>query len=129
MSQSERERLGLELMAEATRYAKENNCPLGVALSEVTKREPHLWNAYSEAVVGRRAKPKDSGRIILMGEVEAFAKENNCSLSVALTEVTKRNPDLWRVYSEQVMGLKKEGRAGRMNSVCGSFWEVGASRA
>jgi hypothetical protein len=108
MSQSERERLGLELMAEATKYAEENNCSLGAALSEVTKREPHLWNVYSQAVVGRRVKAKDSGRIILMGEVEAFAKENGCSLSVALTEVTKRRPELWRAYSEQVMGLKQE---------------------
>ena len=106
MPQSEREHLGLVLMAEAASYAKENNCSLGVALAEVTRQRPHLWGAYSEAVVGRRAKPKDSGRIILMGEVEAFAKENNCSLSVALIEVTKRKPDLWRAYSEQVMGSK-----------------------
>ena len=106
MAQSERERLALELMAEATSYAKENNCSLGVALSEVTKREPHLWKAYSEAVLGRRAKPKDSGRVILMGEVEAFAKQNDCSMSAALSEVTKRRPELWRAYSEQVMDLK-----------------------
>jgi hypothetical protein len=108
MAQSERERLGLILMAEAASYAKENNCLLGEALIEVTRREAHLWKAYSEAVLGHRAKPKDSARLILMAEVEAFAEETNCSLSVALTEVTKRRPDLWRAYSEQVMGLKHE---------------------
>jgi hypothetical protein len=107
MSESERERLALELMAEAAVYARENSCSLGVALAEVTKREPQLWAAYSERVLGRRAKPKDAARVILMGEVEAFAKENNCSLSVAMTEVTKRKPELWRAYSEQVMGTKR----------------------
>jgi hypothetical protein len=104
--QNERERLGLELMAEATVYARENNCSLGAALSEVTKRDPELWRVYSEKVLGRRAKPADSARVILMDEVHAYAKENNCSVSMALSEVTKRRPDLWRAYSEQVMGLK-----------------------
>lgn len=106
MAQSKREQLALELMAEATAYASKNNCTLAVALVEVTRLEPHLWRAYSEAVMGRRAQPKDAARVILMGEVEAFAKENNCSLAVALSEVTKQHPDLWRAYSEDVMRLK-----------------------
>jgi hypothetical protein len=106
MSKSERERIALELIEEATTYARENGCSLGIALSEVTKKEPDLWAMYSEKVLGHRARPKDSARVILMGEVEALAKENNCSISVALSEVTKRNPELWRAYSEQVMGLK-----------------------
>jgi hypothetical protein len=39
----------------------------------------------------------------LMAEVNAYAKENKCSLSVALSDVTKRNPDLWRQYSEEIV--------------------------
>jgi len=39
----------------------------------------------------------------LMAEVNTFAKENKCSLSVALSDVTKRNPDLWRQYSEEIV--------------------------
>jgi hypothetical protein len=93
-------------MAEALSFAKEKNCSLGLALSEITKQDPQSWQAYSEAVLGHRSKPKDSGQVILMGEVHAFMKENNCSLAVALNEVTKRRPDLWRAYSDQVMGLK-----------------------
>ena len=39
----------------------------------------------------------------LMAEVNAYAKENKCSLGVALSEVTRRNPDLWQQYSEEVV--------------------------
>jgi phage I-like protein len=39
----------------------------------------------------------------LMAEVNAYAKENKCSVGVALSEVTKRKPDLWRLYSEEIV--------------------------
>ena len=39
----------------------------------------------------------------LMAEVNAYAKENKCSVSVALSEVTKRQPELWRAYSEEIV--------------------------
>jgi hypothetical protein len=39
----------------------------------------------------------------LMAEVNAYAKENKCPLSVALSDITKRNPDLWRQYSEEIV--------------------------
>jgi hypothetical protein len=39
----------------------------------------------------------------LMAEVNAYAKENKCSLSAALSDVTKHNPDLWRQYSEEIV--------------------------
>lgn len=39
----------------------------------------------------------------LMAEVNAYAKENKCSLSVALSDITKRDPDLWRQYSEEIV--------------------------
>jgi len=39
----------------------------------------------------------------LMAEVNAYAKENKCSLSVALSEITKAKPELWRQYSEEVV--------------------------
>ena len=39
----------------------------------------------------------------LMAEVNAYAKENKCSVGVALSEVTKRKPDLWRQYSEEIV--------------------------
>jgi hypothetical protein len=41
----------------------------------------------------------------LMAEVNAYAKENNVSISVALSEVTKRKPDLWREYSEEIVAV------------------------
>ena len=41
----------------------------------------------------------------LMAEVNAYAKENKCSVSVALSEVTKRKPDLWRDYSEEIVAV------------------------
>jgi hypothetical protein len=39
----------------------------------------------------------------LMAEVNAYARENKCSVSVALSEVTKRQPALWRAYSEEIV--------------------------
>jgi len=39
----------------------------------------------------------------LMAEVNAYAKENKCSVGAALSEVTKRKPDLWRQYSEEIV--------------------------
>jgi hypothetical protein len=38
-----------------------------------------------------------------MTEVNAYAKENKCSIGVALGEVTKKNPELWRQYSEETL--------------------------
>jgi hypothetical protein len=40
---------------------------------------------------------------VLMAEVNAYAKENKCSIGVALSEVTKRKPDLWQQYSEEIV--------------------------
>jgi hypothetical protein len=43
----------------------------------------------------------------LMAEVNAYAKENKCPVSVALSEVTKRKPDLWREYSEEIVAVSQ----------------------
>ena len=43
----------------------------------------------------------------LMAEVNAYAKENKCSVSVALSEITKRKPDLWREYSEEIVAVSE----------------------
>jgi hypothetical protein len=43
----------------------------------------------------------------LMAEVNAYAKENKCSVSVALSEVTKKKPDLWREYSEEIVAVSQ----------------------
>jgi hypothetical protein len=40
---------------------------------------------------------------VLMGEVNAYAKEHKCSMSLALSEITKARPDLWRQYSEEIV--------------------------
>jgi hypothetical protein len=39
----------------------------------------------------------------LMAEVNAYAKENKVSIGAALSEVTKRKPDLWQQYSEEIV--------------------------
>ena len=43
----------------------------------------------------------------LMAEVNAYAKENKCSVSVALSEITKHKPDLWREYSEEIVAVSE----------------------
>ena len=47
---------------------------------------------------------------VLMGEVNAYAKEHKCSVSVALSEVTKLKPDLWRQYSEEIVVAVEAGQ-------------------
>jgi hypothetical protein len=47
---------------------------------------------------------------VLMGEVNAYAKEHKCSVSVALSEVTKVKPELWRQYSEEIVVAVEAGQ-------------------
>jgi hypothetical protein len=42
--------------------------------------------------------------------VNAYAKEHKCSVSVALSEVTKLKPDLWRQYSEEIVVAVEAGQ-------------------
>jgi hypothetical protein len=44
-----------------------------------------------------------TARVDLMTEVNAYAADNKCSIAVALSEVTKRNPELWRSYSAEAV--------------------------
>jgi len=46
-----------------------------------------------------------SARQELMAEVTKYAAENNCSVAVALTEITKTRPELWEAYSRRVMRI------------------------
>jgi len=39
-----------ELAAEMNAYAREHNCSLAVALCEVTKANPHLFQEWSEGI-------------------------------------------------------------------------------
>ena len=47
---------------------------------------------------------------VLMSEVKAYAKEHQCSVSVALSEVTKTRPELWREYSEEIVVAVEGGQ-------------------
>jgi hypothetical protein len=40
--------------------------------------------------------------------VNGYAKEQRCSFSVALCEVSRKHPRLWREYSEAVTARPKE---------------------
>ena len=89
---------------EVQRYAEERGLPPSQALAEFIKANPELWEEYREQV---RALPRrtcsEPPQSRLATEVSAFAKEHGCSVSVALCEITKARPDLWRAYSEAVM--------------------------
>jgi hypothetical protein len=39
----------------------------------------------------------------LMAEVNGYAQEHKCSISLALAEITKAKPELWREYSEEIV--------------------------
>jgi hypothetical protein len=50
---SELETARAMLMGEVNAYAKDHRCPAGVALSEVTRLRPYLWERYSKALMRR----------------------------------------------------------------------------
>lgn len=84
-------------------FAKESGAPLGQALSELIQANPDLWQEYCADVVPVRGTPSGEGASLrLAAEMNAYAKESHCSLSVALSEVAKANPALYQEYCEQI---------------------------
>ncbi|MGB7590687.1 MAG: hypothetical protein WCD04_14470 [Terriglobia bacterium] len=84
-------------------YAKETGAPLGQALSELAQANQGLWEEYCSDVVPVQGTPSGEGASSrLAAEMNVYAKEHQCSLSVALCEVTKANPDLFREWSEGI---------------------------
>lgn len=84
-------------------FARESGCPMGQALSEIAEANPDLWQEYNQAfmpVQGIESAERASST--LAAEMNVYAKEHQCSLSVALCEVTKANPDLFREWSEGI---------------------------
>jgi hypothetical protein len=118
MSEAERERLGLMLLAEAASYASKNNVTLAEGYAQVCKERPNLYDAYNSLVLGQggastaelrdRLRQKDRAARALMSEVNARAKENKCSIATALNEVARSQPELWRNYSEAITGYVSE---------------------
>jgi phage I-like protein len=80
---------------------------LRMALSDVAAF--HALVEQGQPVVDLRTRGHAGGgeqptaQQALMAEVNAYAKENKCSVSVALSEVTKRQPELWQQYSEEIV--------------------------
>ena len=71
--------------------------PTLVLLSEVGQHTPPNL-ALAERLT--RVDVAGSELVRLMHE---YARENGCSLAIALSEVTKRNPGIWKRHSEAVM--------------------------
>lgn len=84
-------------------FAKESGATLGQALSELAAANGELWQEYCADVVPVQGTPSGEGASSrLAAEMNVYAKEHQCSLSVALCEVTKANPDLFREWSEGI---------------------------
>jgi hypothetical protein len=84
-------------------YAKESGAPLGQALTELAQANPHLWEEYtaeSMPVQGIESADRASSR--LASQMNAYARQYQCSLNVALCEVSKANPGLFREWSEGI---------------------------
>jgi hypothetical protein len=62
---------------------------------------------------GHGGGEQPSAQQSLMAEVNAYAKANNCPVSVALSEVTKQKPDLWREYSEEIVATIERPTEGK----------------
>jgi len=77
--------------------AAEVSSPTVVFLSEVGQHNPR------SLALAERLWPVDADGSELVRLMQEYAQENGCSLAVALSEVTKRNPRLWERHSEGVM--------------------------
>ena len=84
-------------------FAKETGLPMGEALSGLIQENPSLWAEYcADAVPVQGTQLTGNASVRLATEMNAYAKENRCSLSVALSEVAKANPDLLQEYREEI---------------------------
>jgi len=71
------------------------------AFSALVEQARPMVDVRSHGHAGGGEQP--TAQQALMAEVNAYAKERRCSVSVALSEVTRLNPDLWREYSEEIV--------------------------
>jgi hypothetical protein len=84
-------------------FARESGAPMGQALSELIQANPDLWQEYCADVVPVQGTPSgEAASSRLAAEMTAYAKEHQCPLSVALSEVAKINPDLWQDYCDGI---------------------------
>jgi hypothetical protein len=84
-------------------FSEESGCPMGQALAELAKENPGLWSEYCSDVVPAQGTPSGEGASSrLAAKMNVYAKEHQCPLSVALSEVAKINPDLWREYCDGI---------------------------
>jgi len=72
-------------------------CPTVVLLSEIGQHKP------PNLALAERLMPAEADSSELVRLMHEYARENGCSLAVALSEVTKRNPQLWERHSDGVM--------------------------
>jgi len=86
---------------------KNRACALKLALSDAAAFGALLEQARPTVDLRSRGHAgggeQPTAQQALMAEVNAYAKENRCSVSVALSEITRLNPDLWRQYSEEIV--------------------------
>ena len=85
------------------KYAREKGLPMGEALAGLIQENRGLWEEYCADVVPVQGTPSgEAASSRLAAEMNAYAKEHQCPLSVALSEVAKINPDLWGEYCEGI---------------------------
>jgi len=104
MAMTPRELLELDLLMEVDAFRAEHGGSTAVALSEVVTRNPRyagVAGSVTDADVERDGASADSAELVTI--MRLYSEEHNCSLAVALSEVTKLNPQLWKRHGENVM--------------------------
>jgi hypothetical protein len=84
-------------------YAKESGLPMGEALTGLIQENRSLWTEYcADAVPVQGVQLPGDASARLASEMNAYAKENRCSLAVALCEVAKAKPSLFQKYLKEI---------------------------
>ena len=84
-------------------FALETGRSLGEALSELAQANVTLWEEYCADVVPVQGTPSGEGASFrLASKMNAYAREHQCPISIALCEVTKADPDLFQEWSEGI---------------------------
>jgi hypothetical protein len=106
MAKTERELLALDFEIEKDCYQRQHHCSEAAAAAVIRRRCPRYLELAEPVLLGEA----EAGTVChseLLAEMKSYAEEHDCSLAVALSEVTKRDPRLWDRQSEAVMERSK----------------------
>jgi hypothetical protein len=84
-------------------FAEEHHCPMGQALAELAQENPDLWREYcADSTPVQGILLENPASATLASEMNTYAEKHRVSLAVALCEVSKAKPSLYKEYLDGI---------------------------